>query len=224
MTKLKAIFFDLDGTVCNTLQDLAECTNRALADFGLPPHPVEAYRMIVGNGVDTQMKRAIGEEKYSKELADKVKAKFKAYYDRDYLKNTRSYEGMEQALDALRAMGLKLAVFSNKPDEFAGKVCEELFGNRFDLVAGNRPGIPVKPDPTGLFAAVERLGVRPEECLYCGDSWVDVDTGKNAGMPVIGAEWGFRGRKELEERGADFLLQSPSQLPQLVAQLMKEQA
>ena len=85
---------------------------------------------------------------------------------------------MEQALDALRAMGLKLAVFSNKPDEFAGKVCEELFGNRFDLVAGNRPGIPVKPDPTGLFAAVERLGVRPEECLYCGDSWVDVDTGK----------------------------------------------
>ena len=79
-------------------------------------------------------------------------------------------------------------------------------------------------DPTGLFAAVERLGVRPEECLYCGDSWVDVDTGKNAGMPVIGAEWGFRGRKELEERGADFLLQSPSQLPQLVAQLMKEQA
>ena len=216
--------FDLDGTVCNTLQDLAECTNRALADFGLPPHPVEAYRMIVGNGVDTQMKRAIGEEKYSKELADKVKAKFKAYYDRDYLKNTRPYEGMEQALDALRAMGLKLAVFSNKPDEFAGKVCEELFGNRFDLVAGNRPGIPVKPDPTGLFAAVERLGVRPEECLYCGDSWVDVDTGKNAGMPVIGAEWGFRGRKELEERGADFLLQSPSQLPQLVAQLMKEQA
>ncbi len=86
MTKLKAIFFDLDGTVCNTLQDLAECTNCALADFGLPPHPVEAYRMIVGNGVDTQMKRAIGEEKYSKELADKVKAKFKAYYDRDYLK------------------------------------------------------------------------------------------------------------------------------------------
>lgn len=138
MTKLKAIFFDLDGTVCNTLQDLAECTNRALADFGLPPHPVEAYRMIVGNGVDTQMKRAIGEEKYSKELADKVKAKFKAYYDRDYLKNTRPYAGMEQALDALRAMGLKLAVFSNKPDEFAGKVCEELFGNRFDLVAGNR--------------------------------------------------------------------------------------
>ena len=99
MTKLKAIFFDLDGTVCNTLQDLAECTNRALADFGLPPHPVEAYRMIVGNGVDTQMKRAIGEEKYSKELADKVKAKFKAYYDRDYLKNTRPYAGMEQALD-----------------------------------------------------------------------------------------------------------------------------
>lgn len=132
---------------------------------------------------------------------------------------------MEQALDALRAMGLKLAVFSNKPDEFAGKVCEELFGNRFDLVAGNRPGIPVKPDPTGLFAAVERLGVRPEECLYCGDSWVDVDTGKNAGMPVIGSRVGIsEEEKSWRSEEQIFCFNRPSQLPQLVAQLMKEQA
>ena len=80
------------------------------------------------------------------------------------------------------------------------------------MVAGNRPGIPVKPDPTGLFAAVERLGVRPEECLYCGDSWVDVDTGKNAGMPVIGAEWGFRGRKELEENHASYVVDHPEDI------------
>lgn len=151
MAQIKAVIFDLDGTVCNTLQDLAECTNRALADYGLPGHTVEAYKKIVGNGVDTQMRRAIGEEKYTKELADKVKAAFKAYYDQDYLKNTKPYEGMPQALDELKAMGLKIAVFSNKPDEFAGKVCTALFGDRFDLVAGNRPGIPVKPDPAGLF-------------------------------------------------------------------------
>ena len=155
MAQIKAVIFDLDGTVCNTLQDLAECTNRALADYGLPGHTVEAYKKIVGNGVDTQMRRAIGEEKYTKELADKVKAAFKSYYDQDYLKNTKPYEGMPQALDELKAMGLKIAVFSNKPDEFAGKVCTALFGDRFDLVAGNRPGIPVKPDPAGLFLALE---------------------------------------------------------------------
>ena len=222
MAQIKAVIFDLDGTVCNTLQDLAECTNRALADYGLPGHTVEAYKKIVGNGVDTQMRRAIGEEKYTKELADKVKAAFKAYYDQDYLKNTKPYEGMPQALDELKAMGLKIAVFSNKPDEFAGKVCTALFGDRFDLVAGNRPGIPVKPDPAGLFLALEKLGVTPEECVYCGDSCVDMDTGKNAGILTVGVEWGFRDRKELEEHDACYLLQSPSQLPDLLRRLMNQ--
>lgn len=222
MAHKKAVIFDLDGTICNTLKDLGECTNRALADFGLPGHAIEEYRMIVGNGVDTQMRRAIGKEKYTKELADKVKAAFKAYYDQNYLCNTKPYEGMEQALDELKDMGLKIAVFSNKPDEFAGKVCIELFGNRFDLVAGNRPGIPVKPDPTGLFMALEKLGVTPQECIYCGDSSVDMDTGKNAGIVTIGAEWGFRGRKELEEHGADCIAKEPRELPALVKKLMEE--
>lgn len=216
MATIRAILFDLDGTICNTLQDLGECTNQALADYGLPPHAIDEYRMIVGNGVDTQMRRAIGEEKYTKELADKVKAAFKAYYDQNYLKNTKPYEGMAQALDQLRGMGLLLGVFSNKPDEFAGKVCTHLFGDRFDLIAGNRPGVPVKPDPTGLFLALERLGLKPEECLYCGDSWVDIDTGKNAGIVTIGAEWGFRGRKELEEHGADYIASQPKELPSIV--------
>ena len=168
------------------------------------------------------MRRAIGEEKYTKELADKVKAAFKSYYDQDYLKNTKPYEGMPQALDELKAMGLKIAVFSNKPDEFAGKVCTALFGDRFDLVAGNRPGIPVKPDPAGLFLALEKLDVTPEECVYCGDSCVDMDTGKNAGILTVGVEWGFRDRKELEEHDACYILQSPSQLPDLLRRLMNQ--
>ena len=101
----RACIFDLDGTVCNTLQDLAECTNRALADYGLPGHTVEAYKKIVGNGVDTQMRRAIGEEKYTKELADKVKAAFKSYYDQDYLKNTKPYEACRRRLTSSRRWG-----------------------------------------------------------------------------------------------------------------------
>ncbi len=222
MKKIKAVFFDLDGTICDTLRDLGECTNRALADFGLPGHEIEEYRMIVGNGVDTQMKRAIGPERYTKELGDKVKAAFKAYYDKNYLCNTRPYDGMPEALDELKAMGLKIAVFSNKPDEFAGKVCTELFGDRFDLIAGNRQGIPVKPDPTGLFLAMERLGVAPQECVYCGDSSVDMDTGANAGIDTIGAEWGFRGKAELEEHHAGCTISSPSQLPEVLRQLMAE--
>lgn len=220
MAQKKAIVFDLDGTVCNTLEDLGECTNLALGDFGLPLHEIEEYKMIVGNGVDMQMRRAIGESNYTKELADKVKAAFKAYYDKNYLKNTKPYEGMPEALDKIRAMGLKIAVFSNKPDEFAGKVCTTLFGDRFDLIAGNKPGVPVKPDPTGLFAALKQLDVTPEETLYCGDSGVDMQTGKRAGIVTIGVEWGFRSREELLENGADYLLKAPSELPELVKKLL----
>lgn len=218
MRKIKAVIFDLDGTICNTLKDLGECTNRALADFDLPPHPIEDYRMIVGNGVDTQMKRAIGEEKYTKELGDKVKEHFKRYYAQDYLKHTKPYEGMEEALDCLHEMGLMTAVFSNKPDEFAGKLCRELFGERFSMVVGNRPNVPVKPDPSGLQPILKELGLKAEECVYCGDSCVDIDTGKNAGMKTIGAAWGFRGRKELEERGADAVTEQPNELPILLKQ------
>lgn len=218
MRKIKAVIFDLDGTICNTLEDLGECTNRALADFDLPPHPIEDYRMIVGNGVDTQMKRAIGEEKYTKELGDKVKEHFKRYYAQDYLKHTKPYEGMEEALDCLHEMGLMTAVFSNKPDEFAGKLCRELFGERFSMVVGNRPNVPVKPNPSGLQPILKELGLKAEECVYCGDSCVDIDTGKNAGMKTIGAAWGFRGRKELEERGADAVTEQPNELPVLLKQ------
>ena len=218
MRKIKAVIFDLDGTICNTLKDLGECTNRALADFDLPPHPIEDYRMIVGNGVDTQMKRAIGEEKYTKELGDKVKEHFKRYYAQDYLKHTKPYEGMEEALDCLHEMGLMTAVFSNKPDEFAGKLCRELFGERFSMVVGNRPNVPVKPDPSGLQPILKELGLKAEECVYCGDSCVDIDTGKNAGMKTIGAAWGFRGRKELEEHGADAVTEQPNELPVLLKQ------
>ena len=218
MRKIKAVIFDLDGTICNTLEDLGECTNRALADFNLPPTPIEDYRMIVGNGVDTQMKRAIGEEKYTKELGDKVKEHFKRYYAQDYLKHTKPYEGMEEALDCLHEMGLMTAVFSNKPDEFAGKLCRELFGERFSMVVGNRPNVPVKPDPSGLQPILKELGLKAEECVYCGDSCVDIDTGKNAGMKTIGAAWGFRGRKELEERGADAVTEQPNELPVLLKQ------
>lgn len=218
MRKIKAVIFDLDGTICNTLEDLGECTNRALADFDLPPHPIEDYRMIVGNGVDTQMKRAIGEEKYTKELGDKVKEHFKRYYAQDYLKHTKPYEGMEEALDCLHEMGLMTAVFSNKPDEFAGKLCRELFGEHFSMVVGNRPNVPVKPDPSGLQPILKELGLKAEECVYCGDSCVDIDTGKNAGMKTIGAAWGFRGRKELEERGADAVTEQPNELPVLLKQ------
>lgn len=216
MRKIKAVIFDLDGTICNTLKDLGECTNRALADFDLPPHPIEDYRMIVGNGVDTQMKRAIGEEKYTKELGDKVKEHFKRYYAQDYLKHTKPYEGMEEALDCLHEMGLMTAVFSNKPDEFAGKLCRELFGERFSMVVGNRPNVPVKPDPSGLQPILKELGLKAEECIYCGDSCVDMDTGKNAGMKTVGAAWGFRGRKELEEHGADAVIEQPNELPVLI--------
>lgn len=167
------------------------------------------------------MRRAIGEEKYTKELADQVKAAFKAYYDKNYLRNTKPYEGMEEALDELSKMGLKLAVFSNKPDEFAGKLCRTLFGERFELIAGNRAGIPVKPDPTGLFLALEKLGSQIRKNVFIAEiSSVDMDTGKNAGITTIGWNGDFVPARSWKEHDACYVIQKPSQLPQLVKKLM----
>lgn len=211
----QAVIFDLDGTICNTLEDLALCTNDALAQLGLPGHPVEAYRYIVGNGVDKQMQRALTEANFTPERAERLKALFKEAYGRRWKEHTRPYDGMLPALEELHRQGYLLGVCTNKPDEFAQEMVRHCFGEVFTLVCGNRPGIPVKPDPTLLLQMLEELGVPPEGCLYCGDSCVDMQTAKAAGVCSVGVLWGFRPRQELEENGAVFLAQTPQDLPEL---------
>lgn len=211
----RAVIFDLDGTICNTLEDLALCTNDALAQLGLPGHPVEVYRYIVGNGVEKQMQRALTEAHYTPERAARLKVLFKEAYARRWMEHTRPYDGMLPALEELRQQGYLLGVCTNKPDEFAQEMVRHCFGSLFSLICGNRPGIPVKPDPTLLRQMLDTLGVPPEGCLYCGDSCVDMQTARAAGVCSVGVLWGFRPQKELEENGAVFLAQTPSELPEL---------
>lgn len=214
MKKTKyAIIFDLDGTICDTLEDLANCNNRALEDYNLLPHTLNEYRYIVGNGIDKQIERAIGPEHYTKELALKVKGAFYSYYQKGYHNTTKSYDGMHKALQELKEMGFTLAVLSNKPDEFTQIICKEQYGDIFNLVRGHCKGAAVKPDPTVLKEMIHILNLQPSDCLYCGDTSVDMQTGARAGITTIAALWGFRPREELVENGAKILAELPSDLP-----------
>ncbi len=208
----KAAVFDLDGTLADTLRDLAEATNAALRENGLPPHPVEAYRQMVGNGLQKLAERAAGPDA-SPETWERVRQAFLRIYDRDCLIYTRPYAGMPETLAMLQERGTALLVVTNKPDAQAHTIVEALFGRRlFAGVYGNREGRKTKPDPALTLAALESVGVSPSDALFIGDSNVDVHTAKNAGMKCGGAVWGFRGEDELREAGADFLLHKPAEI------------
>lgn len=208
----KAVVFDLDGTLADTLRDLAEATNAALRENSLPPHPVEAYRQMVGNGLRKLVERAAGPDA-SPEIRERVRQAFLRVYDRDCLIHTRPYAGIPETLAALREEGTALLVVTNKPDAQARTIVETLFGrDLFAGIYGNREGRKTKPDPALTLAALGAAGAAPADALFIGDSNVDVYTAKNAGMKCGGAVWGFRGEDELREAGADFLLHKPAEI------------
>lgn len=199
----KAVIFDLDGTLVNSLYDLAASMNKALAECGLPAYPADAYRQFVGNGRTVLVERAVGEER----LTPEIKARVIDLFDMDYaihcMDKTMPYDGIRDMLDSLCAAGVKTAVLSNKPDEFVKEMMGRLFpGFPFTLAWGKKPQFKEKPDSGALNAMLDEMGVSNRECLYVGDSDVDVYTAKNAGLPFCGVEWGFRGKQELLGAGA----------------------
>lgn len=209
----KAVIFDLDGTLVNSLYDLADSMNKALAACGLPVHPMDAYRRFVGNGRAVLVERAVGETR----LTPDIKARVTELFDQDYavhcLDKTRPYGGIREMLDELNAIGVKTAVLSNKPDEFVKEMMGRLFpAFPFTLAWGKKPQFKEKPDSGALFAMLGEMGVSKEECLYVGDSDVDVYTAKNAGLPFCGAEWGFRGKQELTGAGAKATVKTAREL------------
>lgn len=209
----KAVIFDLDGTLVNSLYDLASSMNKALAACGLPVYPTECYRQFVGSGRAVLVERAVGEQR----LTPEIKARVTDLFDKDYavhcMDKTRPYDGVREMLDALNALGVKTAVLSNKPDEFVKEMMEKLFpGFPFTLAWGKKPQYKQKPDSGALFAMLNEMGVSNEECLYAGDSDVDVYTAKNAGLPFCGVEWGFRGRQELLDAGAQATVKTAQEL------------
>lgn len=213
---LKLVAFDLDGTIADTLHDLAASVNAPLAALGLPTYPADDYRYFVGNGADNLIHTVLGEND-TPERFEQVKSGFQAYYAAHTIDHTAPYEGIAALLDTLKERGLMTAVISNKPDAYVPVILDALYpDHRFDLAHGQLPQYPRKPAPDALIAAMETLHVSPDETLYVGDSNVDVVFAHAAGVRVCGVEWGFRGRDELIEAGADFIAADADELLEII--------
>ena len=206
------VVFDLDGTLLNTLDDLADAGNYTLATLGFPTHPVDAYKKMVGNGMEMLIKRispASEQDPASLHLALSI---FTEYYEKHQLDQTAPYPGIYSLLQQCKKAELKTAVLSNKDDLAVSTIVRHYFDDSFDEVWGLKPQFPPKPDPLSLLSLLDQLGATKENTLYCGDSNVDMRVAKKAGITSCGVLWGFRDRKELELAGADFLAASPQEL------------
>lgn len=210
------IIFDLDGTLLNTIDDLADAGNHVCAAHGWPTHPVERYKRMVGNGIPTLVER-FAPAGTDKETLAQALAEFSAYYSQHKEDKTAPYPGVPELLAALKGAGVRLAVLSNKAHALAGPVVEHYFPGVFEYVQGAVPGAPLKPEPTLLRALMEQIGAKPETTLFVGDSDVDVLTGKNGGLTVVGVLWGFRDRQELEGAGADYVIERPERMEALAS-------
>lgn len=210
----KAVIFDLDGTLSDSIASMKYCGDRALAPFGYGPFPESDYKYFVGDGAANLVKRALkagGDE----ELVhfEEAFALYKKYFAEDCMYQVKPYEGIPELLAALKEKGLKIAVLSNKPHDQTIDVIETLFGKGyFDIIQGQKDGLPIKPDPAGVFAILKQLNLTAEDILYLGDTATDMKTGKSAGAFTVGALWGFRDRKELEEGHADAIIGHPLEL------------
>ena len=194
--KYDLVIFDLDGTLLNTLDDLADATNRALLEAGFPPRTTEEVRRFVGNGVARLIMRAVPEGT-DDDTIQAVLARFKAIYTENVNVRTRPYPGIHEMLNALKAAGIKTAVNSNKVDNATQLLCAAHFGDEIALAMGETAGIPKKPAPDGAQTIMKALGVQPARTLYVGDGDADILTAQNAGLDCAWVSWGFRRREEL---------------------------
>lgn len=217
---IKAVLFDLDGTLSDSLASMALAGNTVLEQFGLPKMPVENYRYYCGDGAAMLVKRALSEAG-DKELQyfDKAYEAYQEVFRKDCTFNVKPYDGIQEMLASLQKKGIKIAVVSNKPHDRTIDVVEKLFGlDAFDAVIGMKEGRKGKPDPAGALETAQILGVVPSECAFVGDTNVDMKTGTNAGMLRIGVLWGFRDREELVENGADEIVENPQELVEKLEQ------
>ena len=214
---MKTILFDLDGTLLDTLQDLADSVRYAFRATNLPEPENKAVRKALGNGARNLIETLLPEGK--KDLIDETLAVFRAYYQTHSHIKTCPYDGIPALLEKLTADGYKMGVVSNKPDS-AVKVLGETYFSILPLHLGEREGIKRKPNPDPIEFALKELGGKKENCLYVGDSEVDVKTGENTGIPCIAVTWGFRDRDVLEEAGAKILVDTAEELYQKIRELL----
>lgn len=216
----KVVIFDLDGTLLNTLGDLADCTNAVLVKYGFPAQPEENYRYYVGDGAWNQMRRALGGNA-DEETVKAVHADYMALYAENCMRRTSPYPGIPALLSRLKADGCELAVCSNKPDARTKEMIEHYFPKAFDCVIGHIEGAPVKPDPGIVRDILSALDAEDARVFYVGDTATDVKTAKNAALPCAGVLWGFRDRQELESAGAAFICGTPDELYNTITTFFK---
>lgn len=210
------IVFDLDGTLLDTLGDLAAAGNHTLSAMGLPTHPVDAYRKMVGNGIPKLIERMLPQHNRGQATQQLASELFDNYYSQHMQDLTAPYPGIIELLKNISAAGVILSIASNKADEYAQVIVNDYFNGFFKAVAGLKPEVPAKPEPHSVYNLLEELGAEKSETLYVGDSNVDMLTAKNAGLKACGVLWGFRDREELLEAGADFIVEDTLQLASLI--------
>lgn len=210
----KAVIFDLDGTLSDSIASMKYCGDRALAPFGYGPFPESAYKYFVGDGAANLVKRALVAAGDTELVHfEEAFALYKEYFAEDCMYQVKPYREIPELLEELKRQGLKIAVLSNKPHDQTIDVIETLFGkDYFDMIQGQKDGLPIKPDPSGVFVILKEFGLTADDILYLGDTATDMKTGKSAGAFTVGALWGFRDRKELEEGHADAIISHPLQL------------
>lgn len=216
---IKAVIFDLDGTLLDTLTDIAGAMNKTLADMGYPTHEVEAYKAFIGHGQTELVNSALPENHRSAKDIKNASKKFWDYYEIEWYLNTKTYPGVLYMIQLAVARKLKLAILSNKAHFFTKKMIRHFFRgamirhtkNPFGIYSGEQPDLPTKPDPTIALDLAERLKVKPALIGFIGDMEVDIQTAKNAGMVAIGAAWGFSSREVLKAAGADMIFDTPAE-------------
>lgn len=209
--KIDGIVFDLDGTLIDTLEDLMDSVNFALAKYDFPPRNLDEIRSFVGNGVKRLVYLSVPEGT-SEEISEKCLNVFKEHYKGNSRNKTAPYAGINEMLEKVKEKGYKTAVVTNKIQDAAIEIIRSFFGDKIDVIIGQVDGVAQKPEPDGVWLALEKLGVSKENAVYVGDSEVDCMTAHNAGIPCIGVTWGFRDRSVLEEHKAEFIIDKPEEL------------
>lgn len=221
--KYKAIIFDLDGTLLDTLEDIAISVNFVLKELGAEEIALNEFRYFVGEGAKVLMQKAFKtkDEAFIKNALDM----FEIHYTKQYSQNTKMYEGISKVLTFLTAKNIKMAVLSNKPDKFVKKcVLKYLNDWKFDAVYGVREGVPRKPDPAGAIEILKEFDIKPQECLYVGDTSTDMITAQEANIVSIGVLWGFRDEEELVQNGANHIVKTPVELLTLLSTLISSES
>ena len=216
-TTTTAAFFDLDGTLLDTLEDLGRAANRVLESRGFQPHDLDVYRYFIGDGLKMLFTRALPREQCNDAVTNACMAAFREDYGRNSMVKTKPYKGIPELLDQLVARRLKLAILSNKPQDMTRRIIAELLPDwNFSAVLEQRDNVPRKPDPSGALEIAHLLNIPPAAFLYVGDSAVDMKTAVVAGMFPVGVLWGFRPMKELQKNGAKALIERPADIMRII--------